>query len=82
MSTPRKRAEYGAEIVAALGRQFETEFGWGFGEKNLRWMVPFAETFPDREIVAALLRQLDWTHFTMLIPRTDVSQIERRTRLA
>ena len=27
-------------------------------------MVQFAEVFPDPEIVAALLRQLGWTHFT------------------
>ena len=38
-----KRAEYGAQIVAALGRQLETEFGCGFGEKNLRRMIRFAE---------------------------------------
>lgn len=36
-----------------------------------RRMVQFAETFPDREIVAALRRQLGWTHFTMLIPVQD-----------
>jgi hypothetical protein len=65
------RAEYGAEIVSTLGRQLEAEFGRGFGEKNLRRMVQFAETFPDHEIVAALLRQLGWTHFTMLIPMQD-----------
>jgi predicted nuclease of restriction endonuclease-like (RecB) superfamily len=66
-----KRAAYGAEIVATLGRQLEVEFGRGFGEKNLRRMVQFAETFPDAEIVAALLRQFGWTHFTMLIPMQD-----------
>lgn len=31
-------------------------------------MVQFAEVFPDSAIVAALLRQLGWTHFTLLIP--------------
>jgi type I restriction enzyme M protein len=56
-----KRAEYGAEILATLSRQLAPEFGRGFGEKNLRRMVQFAETFPNREIVAALLRQLGWT---------------------
>ena len=61
-------AGYGGEVVAALGRQLATEFGRGFGEKNLRRMIQFAESFPDAEIVAALLRQLSWTHFTMLIP--------------
>jgi len=66
-----KRAEYGKRIVAAVSRQLEVEFGSGFGEKNLRRMVQFAEAFPDSEIVAALLRQLGWTHFTMLIPVSD-----------
>ena len=66
-----KRAEYGGQIVSALGRQLETEFGRGFGEKNLRRMVQFAEQFPDVQIVAALLRQLGWTHFTILLPIGD-----------
>lgn len=66
-----RRAQYGAEIVSALGRQLETRFGRGFGEKNLRRMVQFVETFPDAEIVAALLRQLSWTHFTILMPLKD-----------
>jgi len=34
-----KRAAYGKEIVAALGRQLESEFGRGFGKKNLHRMV-------------------------------------------
>ena len=63
-----KRAEYGAQIVAALGRQLETEFGRGFGEKNLRRMIRFAEVFPEPEIVASLMRQLTWTHFIELMP--------------
>jgi predicted nuclease of restriction endonuclease-like (RecB) superfamily len=66
-----RRAEYGAEIVAALGRQLEARFGRGFEEKNLRRMVQFAETFPDPEVVAALRRHLGWTHFKLLIPFND-----------
>lgn len=66
-----KRAEYGEKIVAALGRQLETEFGRGFAEKNLWRMVQFAEVFPDNQIVAALRRQLGWTHFKALIPIKD-----------
>lgn len=66
-----KRAEYGAQLIPALSQHLEAEFGRGFGEKNLRRMVQFAEEFPDEQIVAALLRQLGWTHFTMLIPIAD-----------
>jgi len=66
-----QRAEYGAQIVAAVGRQLETRYGRGFSEKHLRRMLQFAEIFPDSTIVAALLRQLGWTHFTLLIPIKD-----------
>jgi len=66
-----KRANYGEKIVAAVATRLESEFGRGFGEKNLRRMVQFAEQFPDEQIVAALLRQLGWTHFTLLLPIKD-----------
>lgn len=72
----RQRAEYGARIVAAVGRQLETRYGRGFGEKNLRRMVQFATVFPDAEIVAALRRQLGWAHFKLLIPLKDALQRE------
>jgi predicted nuclease of restriction endonuclease-like (RecB) superfamily len=71
-----KRAEYGGQIVAALGRQLEKEFGRGFGEKNLRRMIQFAEAFPDAKIVAALRRQLGWGHFKLLMPLKDALRRE------
>jgi hypothetical protein len=57
-----QRAEYGAGIVSAVGRQLEAEFGRGFSEKSLRHMIRFAEVFPYEEIVSALRRQMTWTH--------------------
>jgi predicted nuclease of restriction endonuclease-like (RecB) superfamily len=63
-----RRAEYGEKILQTLSAQLVTEFGRGFTEKNLRRMVQFAETFPDREIVVSLIRQLTWTHVIALIP--------------
>jgi len=71
-----KRADYGKHIVASVGRQLAAEFGSGFGEKNLHRMIQFAEAFPDEEIVAALRRQLGWTHFKALIPLKDPLQRE------
>ena len=69
-----KRAEYGAEIVRSLAAQLETEFGRGFGEKNLRRMMQFAELFPDLPIVATLSRQLGWSHFIEILPLADPHQ--------
>jgi predicted nuclease of restriction endonuclease-like (RecB) superfamily len=63
-----KRAGYGQEIVAALSRQLTMEYGRGYTEKGLWRMIQFAERFPDGEIVAALSRELSWSHFVELIP--------------
>jgi predicted nuclease of restriction endonuclease-like (RecB) superfamily len=65
------RAEYGQSIVRAISLQLTSEYGKGFSEKSFRRMIQFAELFPDEQIVAALLRQLSWTHFTILIPIKD-----------
>ncbi|OHB28766.1 MAG: hypothetical protein A2X79_02080 [Desulfuromonadaceae bacterium GWB2_53_15] len=62
-----KRASYDEEIVSALGRQLEVEFGRGYSPKSLRHMIRFTDAFPDSEIVSALRRQLTWTHFKSLI---------------
>jgi len=69
-----QRADYGQQIVSALGRQLEQEFGRGFSEKSLRHILRFVEAFPDREIVVSLLRQLTWTHFKALIYLKDSLQ--------
>lgn len=66
-----ERAEYGARVVAEVGRRLERQFGRGFEEKNLRRMVQFATAFPDTKIVATLWRQLGWSHFKLLIPMND-----------
>lgn len=71
-----RRAEYGAQMVSAVGRQLEARYGRGFGEKNLRRMIQFAEAFPNRQIVASLMRQLSWTHFIQLIPLKEPLQRE------
>jgi predicted nuclease of restriction endonuclease-like (RecB) superfamily len=47
------------------------DYGRGFAEKSHRRMIQFAETFPDREIVAAVSRQLSWSHFVEVIPLSD-----------
>ena len=65
------RAEYGQSVIEDLARGLTIEYGRSFEEKNLRRMIQFAEMFPDEKIVAALRRQLSWTHFKSLIPLKD-----------
>jgi predicted nuclease of restriction endonuclease-like (RecB) superfamily len=66
-----ERAAYGEQIVTALSRQLESDYGRGFSAKNLRHMLRFAEAFPDMQIVSTLSRQLAWSHFLELIYLKD-----------
>lgn len=63
-----QRAEYGQQIVSTVSRQLTLHYGKGFSDKNLRRMIHFGEAFPNEQIVSTLLRQLSWSHFTLLIP--------------
>lgn len=63
-----KRAQYGKQIISALGKQLESDYGSSFSDKNLRRMMQFNEAFPDFTIVATLWRQLSWSHFKLFIP--------------
>ncbi len=65
------RAGYGQEIVSTLSKQLIAEYGKGFSKPNLSRMIWLAGAFPDEEIVAALSRQLSWSHFVELIPLED-----------
>ena len=67
----KKRAAYGDEILQTLSAKLTVEFGRGFSQRNLASMVRFAEMFPNAKIVAALRRQLSWSHFTQIIYLDD-----------
>ena len=66
-----ERAEYGERILPTLSAKLSTEYGRGWGEKNLRHCLRFAETFPNEQIVSALRRQLSWTHLKTLMYLDD-----------
>ena len=66
-----KRAEYGKEVVKSLSQNLTEEYGKGWSEKQLRHCLRIAETFPDREILYALSRQLSWTHFRTIMYLKD-----------
>lgn len=62
-----QRAEYGKQVIFALAKQLEEEFGTGWSEKQLRHCMRFAEVFPETEIVSTLWRQFSWSHLKELI---------------
>ena len=62
-----KRAAYGEALLPTLSKELEVEFGRGFSERNLGYMVRFAEVFPDPKILHALRAKLGWTHFRQII---------------
>jgi predicted nuclease of restriction endonuclease-like (RecB) superfamily len=66
-----ERAAYGEQIVAILSQQLTTDYGRSFSTKNLRHMMRFADSFPNREIVSALSRQFSWSHFLEVIYLKD-----------
>jgi hypothetical protein len=75
-----KRAAYGAQIGAALGRRLATRVGRGFDENTPCHMLGFAEVFADPQIVSALRRQSSWRHFTVVTyaparPRVDAREV-------
>lgn len=61
------RAEYGKQILQALCAKLTAEYGKGWSERNLAYMVRFAEVFPDLNILQALCAKLSWTHFKAII---------------
>ena len=70
-----KRADYGKQILLALSKKLIREYGNGFSTHNLHRMMQFCSLYPDFQIVASLMRQLSWTHFTLLIPlKTDIER--------
>ncbi len=62
-----QRGEYGKKVVAILSQQLTTAYGKGWGEKQLRQCMQFAQVFPDEQIVYALRIQLNWTQLRSII---------------
>ena len=46
---------------------FRSAYGQGWSERNLAYMVKFAETFTDHGILQTLCAKLSWSHFKDLI---------------
>ncbi|MFZ1241999.1 MAG: PDDEXK nuclease domain-containing protein, partial [Anaerolineae bacterium] len=66
-----ERAEYGRRILPTVSAKLTAEYGRGWNERNLAYMVKFVEPFPDETILHALCTKLSWSHFRLLIGMND-----------
>ena len=72
-----ERAEYGKQIVSTVSTQLRAAYGTrGFELRNVRRMMQFADLFPDLQVVSALVAQLSWSHFLIVMPLKDGLQRE------
>ena len=75
-------ADYGKEIVETIANNLATEFGNGFGRRNLFNRVRFAEVFADRRIVQTVSAQLSWSHFVEILTLDEPLKREFYTEMA
>ena len=61
------RSEYGKNVVEQLSKELVSQYGRGYGRRNLFNMVKLYEVFNDESIVHTLCAQLTWSHFRKLI---------------
>lgn len=66
-----ERAAYGQQIVAGLAAGLTAEYGRGWGERQLRNCLRFAEVFPDEAIVHTLCTELSWSHLRLIAAVDD-----------
>ncbi len=62
-----ERAEYGQKILPTLSAKLTKDYGRGWSERNLAYMVRFVEVFPQIEILQTLCANLSWSHFKDII---------------
>lgn len=60
----KKRAGYQDYVITELSARLTKDYGKGFNERNLYYMVSFYNSFP---ILNALRSELSWTHYRLLM---------------
>jgi predicted nuclease of restriction endonuclease-like (RecB) superfamily len=66
-----ERGEYGQKVVRRLAERLTARYGRGWSKPNLLRMVQLAILDAESPIVAPVMRQLAWTHITVLLPISE-----------
>ncbi|MQN16265.1 PDDEXK nuclease domain-containing protein [Segatella copri] len=67
----KQRADYGIQLIKSISQQLTTEFGSGYGVRNLAYFKQLYQYFPDWEILHARVQNLTWTHLRSILRVTD-----------
>lgn len=63
----KERAKYGTKLIANLAHELTLEYGPGYGRRSLEQYRRFYLSFRDLEIANACVRNLNWTHFRIIM---------------
>ena len=61
------RAEYGKMLIPDLAERLTSEYGSGYGKRNLAYYRKFYLTFSDIEILHTRVQNLNWSHIRRLL---------------
>ena len=67
----KQRADYGIQLIKSISQQLTTEFGSGYGVRNLAYFKQLYQYFPDWEILHARVQNLTWTRLKSILRVTD-----------
>jgi hypothetical protein len=67
----KQRADYGIQLIKSISQQLTTEFGSGYGVRNLAYFKQLYKYFPDWEILHTRVQNLTWTHLKSILRVTD-----------
>ena len=67
----KARAEYGKQLIPMLAEQLTTEYGTGYGKRNLAYYRQFYLTFKDWEILHTRVQNLTWSHIRRVLSVTS-----------
>ena len=63
----KQRADYGIQLIKSISQQLTTEFGSGYGVRNLAYFKQLYQYFPDWEILQKRVQNLSWSNLRFIL---------------
>ena len=63
----KQRADYGIQLIKSISQQLTTEFGSGYGIRNLAYFKQLYQYFPDWEILHTRVQNLSRSHLRCIL---------------